>query len=70
MITTASVLIVYVEVIKLMLIIISALMTSITISFTETIAFVGLIVPHITRPIVSPNNRVLFLCSILFGELF
>ncbi|RLF05618.1 MAG: iron ABC transporter permease [Thermoprotei archaeon] len=67
---TAITLGVDVESVKLMLIIISALVTSIAVSFTGMIAFVGLIVPHIVRLIVGPDHRVLLPCSTLFGALF
>ncbi|MEM4576075.1 MAG: iron chelate uptake ABC transporter family permease subunit [Candidatus Nezhaarchaeales archaeon] len=55
---------------KLVLITISSLMTSIAVSFTGMIAFVGLMVPHIVRLIVGPDHRVLLPCSTLFGALF
>jgi iron complex transport system permease protein len=52
------------------LIIVSSLATSIAVSFTGTIAFVGLMVPHIVRLLVGPDHRVLLPCSALFGAVF
>jgi iron complex transport system permease protein len=52
------------------LIIVSSLATSISVSFTGTIAFVGLMVPHIVRLLVGPDHRVLLPCSALFGAIF
>jgi len=59
-----------VESTKLALIMVSSLTTSIAVSFTGTIAFVGLMVPHIVRLLVGPDHRVLLPCSALFGAIF
>jgi iron complex transport system permease protein len=67
---TATTLGVDVESTKLALIIVSSLATSISVSFTGTIAFVGLMVPHIVRLLVGPEHRVLLPCSALFGAVF
>ena len=55
---------------KLVLIVVSSLATSIAVSFTGMIAFVGLMVPHIVRLMVGPDHRVLLPCSALFGAIF
>ncbi|MEM2025950.1 MAG: iron chelate uptake ABC transporter family permease subunit [Desulfurococcaceae archaeon] len=64
---TALTLGVDVETTKMVLIAVSALVTSSAVSFTGVIAFVGLIVPHIVRFMVGPDHRVLLPCSTLFG---
>jgi len=67
---TAVTLGVDVESAKLVLIMVSSLATSVAVSFTGTIAFVGLMVPHIVRLLVGPDHRVLLPCSALFGATF
>jgi iron complex transport system permease protein len=67
---TAVTLGVDVESTKLTLIIVSSLATSIAVSFTGMIAFVGLMVPHMVRLMVGPDHRVLLPCSALFGAIF
>jgi len=59
-----------VESTKLVLIIVSSLATSIAVSSTGIIAFVGLMVPHIVRLLIGPDHRVLLPCSALFGAIF
>ncbi|MBC7115063.1 MAG: cobalamin transport system permease protein [Archaeoglobi archaeon] len=44
-----------------------ALMTSVAVSFTGIIGFVGLVVPHMMRRLVGPDHRVLIPSSLLFG---
>ena len=66
---TATTLGVNVEDVKLIVIVISSLVTAAAVSFTGMIAFVGLMVPHMTRLIVGPDHRVLIPCSTLFGAL-
>lgn len=39
-------------------------------SFTGTIGFVGLIIPHITRILVGPDHRILIPASALLGGIF
>ncbi|HUL38857.1 MAG TPA: iron chelate uptake ABC transporter family permease subunit [Methanomassiliicoccales archaeon] len=48
----------------------SALVTGAAVAFTGVIAFVGLIVPHIMRMIIGPDNRILFPASLLAGAIF
>ena len=66
---TATTLGVNVEDVKLIVIVISSLVTAAAVSFTGMIAFVGLMVPHMARLIVGPDHRVLIPCSTLFGAL-
>ena len=49
--------------------ILSALITSIVISFTGLIGFVGLLAPHMGRLIVGNDYRKLIPCSAIFGSL-
>ncbi|MBC7109848.1 MAG: iron chelate uptake ABC transporter family permease subunit [Archaeoglobi archaeon] len=45
-----------------------ALMTSVAVSFTGIIGFIGLVVPHMMRRVVGPDHRVLIPSSFLFGS--
>lgn len=59
-----------VERVKRILLVLSALITAAAVSFTGTIGFVGLIIPHITRILVGPDHRILFPASALVGGIF
>ncbi len=59
-----------VERVKRILLILSAFITAAAVSFTGTIGFVGLIIPHITRLIVGPDHRILFPAAALVGGIF
>jgi len=48
----------------------AALVTGAAVAFTGIIAFVGLIVPHIMRMVIGPDNRILFPASLLGGAIF
>ena len=48
----------------------SALVTGAAVAFTGVIAFVGLIVPHIMRMLIGPDNRILFPASLFAGAIF
>jgi iron complex transport system permease protein len=48
----------------------AALVTGAAVAFTGVIAFVGLIVPHIMRMLIGPDNRILFPASLLGGAIF
>lgn len=48
----------------------TALVTAATVSICGTIAFVGLIVPHIVRLLIGPHHRMLFPVSLVFGAVF
>jgi iron complex transport system permease protein len=48
----------------------STLVTATSVSLCGTIQWVGLIVPHISRLLVGPNNRALFPVAGLLGALF
>ena len=48
----------------------SAFITAAAVTFTGTIGFVGLIIPHITRILVGPDHRILIPASALMGGIF
>ena len=52
------------------LLVVASLLTGISVAFTGTIGFVGLIVPHIMRFIVGPSHRVLIPASAIGGAIF
>ena len=44
-----------------------SLLTAAAIALTGPIGFVGLIVPHLVRSRISPDNRILMPCSLFLG---
>jgi iron complex transport system permease protein len=50
--------------------IISSLITSSTVAISGVIGFVGLIIPHIVRKIISSNNLILIPMSAFIGSIF
>jgi iron complex transport system permease protein len=48
----------------------TALVTAATVSVCGTVAFVGLIVPHIVRLLIGPHHRILFPASLVVGAVF
>ena len=48
----------------------ASLVTGVAVAVSGTIAFVGLVVPHILRILIGPDNRVLLPLSALGGGLF
>jgi len=59
-----------VESFKKKMIIVSALLTSVAVSVSGAISFVGLVIPHAMRLIVGEDNRILFPASVLCGAAF
>jgi iron complex transport system permease protein len=55
--------------IKTFLMTIAALLVTTTVSFTGTIAFIGLVAPHIAYKTVGEDNRFLLITSALIGAL-
>lgn len=55
---------------KRILLVLSAFITASAVSFSGTIGFVGLIIPHLTRILVGPDHRILFPASALVGGIF
>jgi iron complex transport system permease protein len=56
--------------VRLILLLITALITTGCVSVSGTISFVGLIVPHLVRLMVGPDHRVLLPVSALSGAIF
>lgn len=56
--------------VRVMLLVASALVTAAAVAFVGVIGFVGLVVPHILRIVMGPNNRALLPASILGGAAF
>lgn len=52
------------------LFVLSSLLVGIVVAFTGIIGFVGLIIPHICRMIIGPNNRYLLALSGILGATF
>ena len=59
-----------VSVIRPLLIMAAALVTGVAVAVSGTIAFVGLVVPHMLRLVLGPDHRVLIPASALGGALF
>lgn len=59
-----------VEKTKLLLLILGTFMTSMVVSISGIIGFVGLIIPHIVRIIVGPDHRILLPASGFIGGIF
>ncbi|MGH1370761.1 MAG: FecCD family ABC transporter permease [Cellvibrionaceae bacterium] len=55
--------------IKVQIIIVVALAVGICVALTGTIAFVGLITPHIIRMLIGPDHKGLIPCSMLAGAV-
>ena len=55
---------------KVAILIVGSLLTTAAVSMVGTIAFVGLIVPHVMRLIVGPDHRILLPVSTLAGAIF
>ncbi|WP_141015669.1 FecCD family ABC transporter permease [Nocardioides sambongensis] len=58
-----------VERLRLAAIVVVALLTAAAVSFCGTIAFVGLVVPHLIRMLAGPGHRMLIPASALGGAL-
>ena len=55
---------------RLILLLSTTALTSMTVAVSGIIAFVGIIIPHIVRLITGPDNRVVIIVSALFGSVF
>jgi iron complex transport system permease protein len=58
------------EEVKRIVLALGSLVTAAAVSSTGIIGFVGLIVPHISRLLVGPDNRILVPFSALTGAIF
>jgi len=59
-----------IEVVKKLLLLITALITGALVSVSGMIGFVGLIIPHMMRFVVGPNHKVLLPSTCLAGAAF
>ncbi len=55
---------------RFIFLVLATLMTSISVAVCGILAFVGIMVPHITRLIVGPDNRLVIPISALIGAVF
>ena len=58
-----------VELLRIGIIVLVALLVGVAVAFTGIIAFVGLVVPHLMRMIMGPAHRPLMVTSLLGGAL-
>ncbi len=58
------------ERVRLLLLGIAALIAAVAVSISGTIAFVGLVIPHLMRLLVGPDHRLLVPASALGGSTF
>lgn len=56
--------------VRALLLVASALVTAAAVAFVGVIGFVGLVVPHILRIVMGPDNRALLPASLLGGAAF
>lgn len=59
-----------VEKTKLYILVLGTFMTSMVVSVSGIIGFVGLIIPHIVRMLIGPDHRILLPASALIGGIF
>ncbi|MED3574030.1 iron ABC transporter permease [Cytobacillus praedii] len=55
---------------RLVVLIVSTLITAAAVSIVGTIGFVGLVVPHLVRLIVGPDYRLLLPLTVIFGAIY
>lgn len=55
---------------KIIILLLSSFLASLTVVMAGNIGWVGLIIPHIARMIIGPDNRYLLLLSAILGGLF
>ena len=55
---------------RMITVIVASLVTAVTVAFYGVIAFVGLIIPHVTRKLLGFNERPVIIGSALFGAIF
>ncbi|MCD6363382.1 MAG: iron ABC transporter permease [Synergistetes bacterium] len=56
--------------VRMVLLVVSSLLVAVSVSISGIIGFVGIIVPHIFRFIVGPDNKKLLVVSAIGGALF
>ena len=58
------------NVVRNLLIVITALLTASSVAVSGCIGFVGLVIPHLVRSVVGPDHRKLIPISMLTGAIF
>ncbi len=56
--------------VRLMLLVVSSLVVAASVAFVGTIGFIGLVIPHIFRLILGPDNRLILPISTVGGAAF
>ena len=56
--------------VRLLIIIACTLLTSAAVSISGIIGWIGLIIPHVARILVGPNNKILIPASLSLGASF
>ena len=56
--------------VRLVILLVTSLVTAACVAFTGVIGFVGLVIPHIVRLLMGPDNRYMMPFSIAAGALF
>jgi len=59
-----------VEKVKKILFLLASFLTGLSVSVSGIIGFVGLMIPHFVRGLISPDHRILLPASALFGATF
>ena len=59
-----------VALVRTVLILATTLVSSLTVAAGGVIGWVGLIIPHVGRMLVGPDNRVLLPVSVLLGAIY
>ena len=54
----------------LLLLVITSLMVSIIVSLSGLVGFVGLVMPHLLRPLLGPDHRILVPASLMGGGAY
>ena len=55
---------------RLMLLVVSSLVVAACVAFVGTIGFIGLVIPHIFRLLLGPDNKLILPISLLGGAAF
>jgi len=55
--------------IRVIILVLATLLASISVALCGIIAFVGLIVPHLSRLLIGPKHKPLIICSIMLGAI-
>jgi iron complex transport system permease protein len=59
-----------VEWVRMLLIFLATVMSALTVVLAGMIGWVGLIIPHIARMLIGPNNKILIPAAALIGAIY